>query len=316
MAMTGHLLAAIEAGGTKFVCAVGRPGQTTQSIEIPTRDPSTTLSDIRAFFTAAIKAHGKLSALGIASFGPIDLNPASPDYGRLTTTPKPGWSGFDLQATLRDMMAVPTVIDTDVNAAALAEAKMGAAQNCDPVVYVTVGTGIGVGVFAGGAPIHGIGHPEGGHIWPRRHTVHQAFAGVCPYHGDCLEGLASGTALAAAWGHPADQLPPDHPAWEAEADYLGQLCATLILMLAPQRIVLGGGVMKRSFLYPRVRARTGHWLNGYPGSVGTGAAAFDRLIVAPDCVQPSGLAGAFLLAESARLRGQGSTGHAKSRTIQ
>lgn len=315
MAMTGHLLAAIEAGGTKFVCAVGRPGQTSVSVEIPTRAPSTTLNDIRAFFTAATGTHGNISALGIASFGPIGLNPASPDYGRLTTTPKPGWSDFDLLAALRDMMAVPTAIDTDVNAAALAEAQMGAAQNCDPVVYVTVGTGIGVGVYAGGAPIHGIGHPEGGHIWPRRHPAHQAFTGICPYHGDCLEGLASGTALAAAWGCPADVLPADHPAWEAEADYLGQLCATLILMLAPQRIVLGGGVMKQSFLYPLVRTQTQHWLNGYPGSVATGAAALDRLIVAPGCVQPSGLAGAFLLAEDIRLISQGSTGAAKSPTV-
>ena len=314
--MTGNLLAAIEAGGTKFVCAVGRPGQTVHSIEIPTRDPSTTLSDVCAFFSAAIKAHGSISALGIASFGPIDLNPASADFGRMTTTPKPGWSGFDLPAALHDLMAVPVAIDTDVNAAALAEATMGAALNCDPVAYVTVGTGIGVGVFAGGAPIHGIGHPEAGHIWPRRHPAHQNFAGSCPYHGDCLEGLASGSALAAAWGHPAEELPPEHPAWEAEADYLGQLCATLILMLAPQRIVLGGGVMKRSFLYPMVRARTAHWLNGYPGTLTGSAAALTPLIVAPGCIQPSGLAGAFLLAESAGLNGQGSTGQAKSRTVR
>lgn len=296
--MSTSLLAAIEGGGTKFVCAVGQPGSTVESAEIPTRDPAATISDIATFFAAATSKHGPVAAAGIACFGPLELDPSSPAYGSITATPKPGWAGFNILGAVEAATGVPTAIDTDVNAAALAEVRFGAARNCDPAVYVTVGTGIGVGVVAGGRPLHGSGHPEGGHIWPRKHPLHQDFAGVCPYHNDCLEGLASGNALAARWGKPAEDLPADHPAWEAEADYLGQLCATLVLMLAPQRIVLGGGVMRASTLYPAIRVRIRHWLNGYITSLADDPAALDRLIVPPGCTQPSGLAGAFILAQS------------------
>lgn len=297
--MTKPLLAAIEAGGTKFICAVGWPGTTIESVSIHTRTPDATLAKVCAFFDSAIKKHGMVKGLGIASFGPIELLRSSPDYGRLSTTPKPGWKNFDMLGALRHIIGVPSAIDTDVNAAALAEAKLGAAQNCDPVAYVTIGTGIGVGVMVGDRPLHGLGHPEGGHIWPRKHAAHHDFKGVCPYHGDCIEGLASGPALFAAWGLSPTEMPADHPAWDAESDYLGQLCATLTLILAPQRIVLGGGVMKRMELYPRIRARTRHWLNGFIASLHDDPTALDRFIVPPGCAQPSGLAGAFLLAESA-----------------
>ncbi len=295
--MDKPLLAAIEGGGTKFLCAVGRPGISIASMEIPTRDPHSTMANIRAFFERMAGTHGKVAAAGIASFGPLDLDPSSPDYGRVRDTPKPGWAGFDLLGAMRDIFACPVALETDVNAAALAEARIGAARNCDPIAYVTVGTGIGVGIVAGGKPVHGLGHPEGGHIWPRKHPLHRSFAGICPYHGDCLEGLASGPALAAAWGKAANDLPPDHPAWPVEADYLGQLCATLALLLAPQRIVLGGGVMDRKDLYQPIRARAMHWLKGYVPKLHDDPAAIDSLIVEPGCDQPSGLAGAYLLAE-------------------
>lgn len=297
--MAQPLFAAIEGGGTKFICAVGRPGETVASTEITTRDPAATLADVRAFFEAAQNTHGGVAAFGLASFGPIEVKPSSARYGTITTTPKQGWRDFDILAALRAILPCPAAIDTDVNAAAIAEASLGAATGCDPVAYVTVGTGIGVGVIAGGRPVHGLGHPEGGHIPIRRHPDHGAFAGICPAHGDCLEGLASGPALGACWGWPSTSLPPEHPAWGIEADYLGQLCATLVFTLATERIVMGGGVMSQPLLLPLIRKRTRYWLGGYIAALEDDPDGLDRLIVPPGCIQPSGLAGAFLLAARA-----------------
>lgn len=291
------LIAGIEGGGTKMVLGLGSAGGgSIATAHVPTRDPDATLADIAAFFAAAARARD-IAAVGIASFGPLDLDPASPGYGRITTTPKPGWAGADLPAALSDAFGVAVAIDTDVNAAALAEATLGAARGQSSVAYVTVGTGIGVGLVIGGRMVHGLGHPEAGHLLPRRHARHGAFAGSCPFHGDCLEGLASGTAIHAAWGAALDRLPADHPAWEVEADYLGQLCATLILTVAPEHIVLGGGVMAEERLFAPVRAETARRLAGYAAL--WDEAALAARITPAGCAGPPGLIGAYLLAERA-----------------
>jgi fructokinase len=283
-------LGAIEGGGTKFVCAVGSAAGSTATATVPTRDPDATLADIDAFFAA----HGPIAALGIGNFGPLDLDRASPGYGRIGTTTKPGWSGIDLPAHFRALLKVPIEIDTDVNAAALAEARIA---GLDSLAYVTVGTGIGVGIIAGGKPLQGLTHPEGGHIPVRRHPAHEGFAGVCPFHGDCLEGLASGTAIKAAWGGSLSELPAGHPAFEVEAHYLAQACTTLFLLAGPARIVLGGGVMKHEELFAPVRIRTLDLLGGYWQPAMDGGLV-DR-IVRPASKESSGLVGAFLLAERA-----------------
>lgn len=291
------LFAAIEAGGTKFVCAIGsaRAGAL-RTVTVPTRDPDATFADVAAFFRDAAPA-GSIAALGIGSFGPVDVDPRSPAHGRILATPKPGWEGTDMLARARAFLDVPMAIDTDVNAAALAESRAGTGE-VRHLAYVTVGTGIGVGLISDGRTVHGTGHPEAGHILVRRHAAHGAFAGVCPFHGDCLEGLASGPALRAAWGLAAEALPPEHPAWEIEADYLAQLCMTLLLTTAPERIVLGGGVMRQGHLLPLIRGRTAQLLGGYVRNV-SGPASLEHRIVAPACHEPSGLIGAFLLAEQA-----------------
>jgi fructokinase len=192
-------------------------------------------------------------------------------------------------------LGVPVAIDTDVNAAAVAEAWL---RGSGSLAYVTVGTGIGVGLAIDGRPVHGLGHPEGGHLLPRRHPAQGGFAGICPYHGDCLEGLASGPAIAAAWGAGLDVLPADHPAWEVQADLIAQLCATLILTVAPGQIVLGGGVMQQARLLPMIRRRAEALLAGYCAEWAT-AAVFDDRIVPPVSIEPPGLVGAYLLAEAA-----------------
>jgi fructokinase len=296
------LLGAVEAGGTKFVCGVGTvDGGSRESVRIDTRDVAATVRDVVAFFEAACRRHGPIEAVGIASFGPVDLNPASPTYGRITTTPKLGWPSADLPKEIGTALRVRTAIDTDVNAAAWAEARVGAARGRGDVAYVTVGTGVGVGLIVNGSRVHGLGHPEAGHLLPRRHPAHEGFAGICPYHGDCLEGLASGPAILAAWNGSLDTLPADHPAWDVEADYLGQLCASLILTLAPEHIVLGGGVMSQHRLFDAVRIEAARRLAGY-ATCWNEAAVFEARITPPGCVEPPGLLGAYLLADEARRR--------------
>ena len=290
------LYGAIEAGGTKMVCGVGDAEHgSRETARIATRDVAGTVREIIAFFSAAGVRHGDLAGIGIASFGPLDLDPASPGFGRITTTPKPGWPGADLPAALREALGLPIAIDTDVNAAALAEARQGAARGGRSVAYVTVGTGIGVGLVIGGRMVHGLGHPEAGHLLPRRHPDHGGFAGTCPFHGDCLEGLASGPAIQAAWGASLADLPADHAAWRVEADYLGQLCATLILTVAPEHIILGGGVMAQARLFAMVRAEAGRRLAGYAAR--WDEAALAARITPSGCAEPPGLVGAYLLAQ-------------------
>lgn len=291
------IFGAIEAGGTKFVCAIGSSsGGSLRTSTIPTRDPDTTFADVERFFRSAADL-GPLTGLGIASFGPVGVDPASPQYGRILATPKPGWEGTSMIARTQTFLDLPIGLDTDVNAAALAEvAAIG--EGVRHLAYVTVGTGIGVGLVSGGRTVHGIGHPEAGHIPVRRHPAHGNFAGVCPFHGDCLEGLAAGPAVAAAWDFTPSHVPDDHPFWDVEASYLAQLCATLLLTTGPERIVLGGGVMKQERLLPLIRARTHKLLGGYVEAL-RHIEDMDRTIVAPACKEPSGLVGAFLLAESA-----------------
>jgi fructokinase len=289
------LFGAIEAGGTKFVCAVGSSdGGSLRTATVATRSPDETFADVRTFFAEAAEL-GVIAAVGVASFGPVGVDPRAPEFGQILATPKPGWQGTDMIARVRDFLKVPVALDTDVNAAALAEAKVSGLRH---LAYVTVGTGIGVGLVNDGRTIHGLGHPEVGHILVRRHPAHGDFPGVCPFHGDCLEGLAAGPAVAAAWGRTPSGFPDDHPFWDVEADYLAQLCTTLFLTMAPERIVFGGGVMKQDRLFPLIRARALERLGGYFHPA-TDMEAMERRILAPECVEPSGLIGAYLLAEGA-----------------
>jgi fructokinase len=261
------LLGAIEAGGTKFICAVGTPsGELIQEQRIPTTTPAETMEQVIAFF----RSRGdKPAAIGIGSFGPVQLDRDSPKYGFITSTPKTAWRDFDLVGTVRTALAVPVAFDTDVNAAALAESFWGAARTLRNFLYVTVGTGIGGGAMVEGSLLHGLSHPEMGHIRVPHDRKRDPFPGLCPYHGDCLEGLASGPALEARWGAAAETLAPDHQAWTLEADYLALACVNWICTLSPQKIVLGGGVMQ-PHLFPLLRDRVRALLNDYveaPGIV-------------------------------------------------
>ncbi len=238
-----------------------------------------------------------LAAIGVASFGPVDLDPASPTYGHITTTPKPGWAGADVVGTLRTGLGLPVAFDTDVNAAALGEYRWGAARGADPCLYLTVGTGIGGGAIVHGRPLHGLIHPEMGHLRLPHDRVADPFPGVCPYHGDCFEGLASGPALLRRWGQPAETLPADHPAWALEARYIGLALANLICTLSPRRIVLGGGVMEHAGLLSLVRSEMQAALNGYVQARAL-LTDIDSYIVAPGLGRRAGVLGAIALALS------------------
>jgi fructokinase len=245
----------IEAGGTKWVLALATgPDDVRETTTFPTTTPEETMARAAAFFSG----NGAIAAVGVGSFGPIDLA-----GGRITTTPKPGWVDADVVATLRRALDVPVAFDTDVNAAALGEHRWGAAVGLDTFCYVTVGTGIGGGAMVNGRLLHGLLHPEFGHMRLPHDRDRDPFDGVCPYHGDCFEGLASGDAMRRRWGKPAEELDEDHEAWSLEADYLALGLANVVCTLSPQRIVLGGGVMKQSWLLPLVRARVGEVLAGY-----------------------------------------------------
>jgi fructokinase len=277
------LVGGVEAGGTKFVCAVGRDREIVAETRIATTSPAETLAAALAFF----RRQGSLAALGIASFGPIDLDERSPTHGFITTTPKPGWAHTDVAGPLRRALGVPIAFDTDVNAAALAEQRWGAARGARSVVYVTVGTGIGGGAVVYGRPVHGLAHPEMGHARIPHDRAADPFAGACPHHGDCWEGLAAAPALAARWGAPPQSLPDDHPAWDLEAHYLALGLTNIVLTLSPERLVLGGGVLARTGLLPRVRINVQRLIGGYVPS---------GEIVAPMLGEHSGVLGALALA--------------------
>lgn len=257
------LFGGLEAGGTKFVCAVGTgPHDLRARAEFVTTAPEETLGCVLEFF----KAHAErepLSAFGIASFGPIDVNRLSPHYGQITSTPKLAWQNVDLVGPVRRAFGVPVGFDTDVNGAALGERLWGAAQGLDTFVYITVGTGIGGGGMVEGHLMHGLLHPEMGHMRLPHDLLADPFPGACPFHGDCLEGLASGPAIEARWGGKGQNLPPGHKAWDLEAHYLALGVANLVCTLSPQRIILGGGVMHQPDLFPAIRRKTVDLLNGY-----------------------------------------------------
>jgi fructokinase len=254
----------IEAGGTKFVCAVGTgPGDVRAEVQFPTTTPAETLGRAIAFFQAQRGRGLDLAGVGIGSFGPLDPDPASPTFGYITTTPKPGWAWVDVAGTVREALGVPVRFDTDVNAAALGEARWGAAQGLDTFLYLTVGTGIGGGGLVHGHLLHGLMHPEMGHIRIPHDWQEDPYPGCCPYHGDCLEGLASGPALEGRWGRRGEMLPADHPAWDLEARYLALALVNFICTLSPQRIVMGGGVMRKRHLFPLIRREVQDLLAGY-----------------------------------------------------
>ena len=282
------LLGGIEAGGTKFVLAVGpSPREIVSRTVIPTTTPDRTLAEVTHWFAE----HGPVVALGIASFGPVELDRASPNWGYITDTPKPGWAQTDIAGPLAKALACPVGFDTDVNGAALAEATYGAGGTS--LAYITVGTGIGVGLVTGGRPGHGAGHPQMGHIFPRRDREDFDFPGHCPFHGDCMEGLASGPAILARWGAMLSDLPPGHPAHTYVAGYLAQLCHTAFATVAVETIVLGGGVMQTPGLLDAVRERTFALGAEYlPGRS-------RQQIVAPKLGQESGISGALQLAARA-----------------
>jgi fructokinase len=258
--MSGVRLGAIEAGGTKFVCAVGTPeGELLRQTRVPTSTPAKTIEQVVEFFQSPSEA---LAAIGIGSFGPIELDRSSPHYGYIKSTPKVGWANFDLLGSVRKALRVPVAFDTDVDAAALAESRWGAARGLRTSLYVTVGTGIGGAAMIDGSILRGLSHPEMGHIRVPHDLARDSFPGICPYHGDCLEGLACGPAIETRWRTPPPSLPPDHPAWELEAEYLGLACVNWICTLSPQKIVLGGGLM-RPHLFPLVRKHVAALINHY-----------------------------------------------------
>ena len=293
------LCGAVEAGGTKFVCMVGTgPGDMREQARVSTQSPEVTLRETLDFFRSAAVRHGQIEAIGIASFGPIDLHFDSPTYGFITSTPKPGWANVDIAGAIRDALAVPVGFDTDVNAAALCEWRWGAAQGLENFIYLTIGTGIGGGGMVNGRLMHGLVHPEMGHVRIPHDVGLDPFAGVCPFHGDCLEGLASGPAMNARWLQPAEQLPDDHPGWVLEARHLALALVNFICTLSPERIVIGGGVMSRTLLYPLVRTHVVALLNNYVRAPQI-LEAMDDYIVAPWLGGHAGVLGALALAQQA-----------------
>lgn len=287
----GPLLGGIEAGGTKFICVTGhKPGEIEQRAVIPTTTPEETLGAAIAFF----REHGPVASLGVASFGPLVLDKASPRYGQVAATPKAGWTGADLSGVLAKALGCPVNLDTDVNGAGLAEARLGAAQGLDVVVYITVGTGLGGGLIVDGKPVQGLTHPEMGHVRVRRHPLDEGFKGVCPFHGDCMEGLTSGPAVMARLGFPLNEAPLDHPIWNILGYYLGELCASLCLIASPRQIILGGGVMSNHALFPLIRTACAEALAGYVQHPDFGS---ERFIVPPGLGDKAGAIGALLLAQ-------------------
>ncbi len=304
--MTQPLYGAIEAGGTKFVCLVGSgPDEVRDQIRLPTTTPDATLRETLRFFSRAQERFGSLAAIGIASFGPVDLHPDSATFGSITSTPKAGWSNVDLMGAVRSALGVSVAFDTDVNAAALGEWRWGAARRLDTFLYLTIGTGIGGGGMVNGRLMHGLVHPEMGHVRIPHDLDADPFAGVCPFHGDCLEGLASGPAMNARWLQPAEQLADDHPAWALEARYLALALVNFICTVSPERIVIGGGVMSRQHLFPLVRAQVLELLNNYIRADAV-LRSIDDYIVAPWLGGQAGVLGALALAEGLIDRGTAS----------
>ena len=281
---------AIEAGGTKFVCGIGTGPDDLEKTEFPTTMPEQTVERALTFFRGS-----GVGAIGIGSFGPVDLRADSPSFGHITSTPKPGWRDFDLAGAIGRGLDVPVAFDTDVNAAALGEARWGAGRGLSDFVYITIGTGIGGGAVVGGRVLHGLVHPEMGHIFLPHDRGRDPFDGVCPYHGDCFEGLAAGPAMQSRWNTPASMLGADHEGWLLEAHYIALGLANLVTTLSPKRFILGGGVMKQAQLFPLVRAELLRVLNGYVQSP-TLLEGIDQYVVSPALEDRAGVLGAIALA--------------------
>jgi len=283
------MLGAIEAGGTKFVCAVGdETGQIIEQIKIPTTVPEETMAEVIRFFKQY-----DLEAIGIGSFGPIDVNPESSTYGSITSTPKIAWKDFPFVQTMRDAFSVPIGFNTDVNAAALGEVTHGAAKGLDSCLYITVGTGIGAGAIVQGKLLQGLSHPEMGHIIVRRHP-HDQYEGKCPYHHDCLEGLAAGPAIEERWGEKGFNLKGRDEVWDMEGYYIAQALMQYILILSPKKIILGGGVMNQKQVFPCIYKHLKQLLNGY-----VSLPELSDYIVSPGLGERAGIIGSLLLGHQA-----------------
>lgn len=295
------LLGAVEAGGTKFVCAVGTgPDDLRAEIRIPTTTPDETIAAVIDFFSQQVEQVGDLDAIGIGAFGPVDVRKASSHFGWFLNTPKPGWQQIDFVGAIARKFPIPIGFDTDVNASALGEHRWGHAKGLDNFVYMTIGTGIGGGGMVGKRLVHGLLHPEMGHMLiPHDHTV-DPFVGCCPFHQDCLEGLASGTAIGKRWNQKADTLPSDHPAWTLEAQYLSAALVNLTFALSPERIILGGGVMAQNHLFDLIRARVKDTVVPYL-EIPKFISEIEDYIVPPKLGGKAGIMGAFALAQQAMM---------------
>ena len=295
--MTDKVYGGIETGGTKIVCAIGTTPDNLIKKSFTTTSPDDTLGKAIDYF----KSNGslkKLAAIGIASFGPLDLEKSSSTHGYITSTPKEDWADFDIVQRVHSRLNVPVAIDTDVNGAALGEHVWGAARGLDTFIYLTIGTGIGGGGMVNGGLMHGLLHPEMGHIRIPHDWQKDPYNGYCPYHGDCLEGLASGKAMELRWGQPPEKLPNDHPGWELEAGYLALAINNFICTLSPQRIIIGGGLMKKPGLIAAVRQKVKLYLNRYVRSKAI-TENIDSYIVAPALGDLAGVIGALELAKRA-----------------
>ncbi|MFJ5758559.1 ROK family protein [Neobacillus sp. NPDC093182] len=283
------MLGAIEAGGTKFVCAVGDElGNIAESIQIPTTVPEETMAEVIRFFKKY-----DLEAIGIGSFGPIDVNKESPTYGNITSTPKTAWKDYPLVQVMKDAFSLPVGFNTDVNAAALAEATLGAAKGLDSCLYITIGTGIGAGAMVQGKLLEGLSHPEMGHILVRRHP-NDTYAGKCPYHHDCLEGLAAGPGIEERWGEKGNNLVDRKEVWDLEGYYLAQALMQYILILSPKKIILGGGVMNQKQVFTYIYNYLPELINNY-----VSLPELSDYIVSPGLGNYAGINGSLLLAYQA-----------------
>ncbi len=288
----------IEAGGTKMVCAVGdEKGQLFDRVTIPTRQPEETFAEMIRYFSDK-----QIEALGIGCFGPVDLNRSSATYGFITSTPKPGWKNTDVVGRFQKALSVPVGFDTDVNGAILGEVTLGAAKGCENAIYITVGTGIGVGVYVNGGLLHGLVHPEGGHILLAKHPK-DTYSGKCPYHGCCFEGLASGPAIEERWGKKAEMLADETEVWELESYYIAQAITNYILTYSPQKIILWGGVMHQNQLFEQIRTKVPKLLSGYVQHPAVAGEIADY-IVPPALGDNPGILGAIQLGVLARKNNQ------------
>lgn len=292
------LYGGVEAGGTKFVCVVaGGPGHIVDELRYPTTTPDETLRRAIQFFEPFVNS-GQVGTIGVGAFGPLDLDKESPTYGFITRTPKPHWSNSDVLGALKRALKVNVAFDTDVNVAGLGESVWGASKGCDPSLYLTIGTGIGGGYIKNGRSLLGMLHPEMGHLRIPHNRELDPFLGVCPFHGDCFEGLASGPAIEKRLGLTGAVVPENDAFWDIEADYIASALMNYIVTLSPEKIILGGGVMQREFLFPKVRRRVRDMLNGYVAHKSL-LENIDSYIVPPGLGNQAGSLGAIALAMQA-----------------